>query len=289
MRKAYPKKVKPLPTGVENIEGKLITNVKEKKNVILDHFHHRIRRRSTKEEVKEVQEKHKKIFEQRLEMSKQIKSEPFNMNELDASLKLLKTGKSRDPENLINDIFKNNVIGSDLKQSMLMMFNKMKDQTVIPESLRTATITMLHKKDSKLDLNNWRGIFVSSVLRSILMKMIHERTYQNVASNMTNAQIGAQKNKSVRDHIFILNSIISDVLSSVKKTPLDLSVMDYRQMFDSEEAHICLNAIYESGVQDDTFALLNEANISNIFAVKTPNGLTETRTISNKIVQGDVR
>ena len=43
-RKAYPKKVKPLPTGVKNIEGKLITNVKEKKNVILDHFHHRMRR-----------------------------------------------------------------------------------------------------------------------------------------------------------------------------------------------------------------------------------------------------
>ena len=59
-------------------------------------------------------------------------------------------------------------------------------------------------------------------------------------------------------------------------------------MFDSEEAHICLNAIYESGVQDDTFALLNEANILNIFAVKTPNGLNETRTISNKIMQADV-
>ena len=38
MRKAYPKKSKPLPTGVLNVVGKVITNPKEKKIVTLDHF-----------------------------------------------------------------------------------------------------------------------------------------------------------------------------------------------------------------------------------------------------------
>ena len=56
-----------------------------------------------------------------------------------------------------------------------MMMNRMKDEIMIPDSLRRANITILHKKSCKLDLNNWRGIFVSSVLRTILMKLIHER------------------------------------------------------------------------------------------------------------------
>ena len=45
---------------------------------------------------------------------------------------------------------------------------------------------------------------------------------------MTDSQIGARKNKSVRNHIFILNSIFSDVLSSGGKTPIDLNIMDFR-------------------------------------------------------------
>ena len=76
------------------------------------------------------------------------------------------------------------------------MMNEMKEQLVIPECMRTANITMLHKKQCKSNLKNWRGIFVTSVLRTILMKMLHERTYEVVASNMTDGQIGARKKKS---------------------------------------------------------------------------------------------
>ena len=59
------------------------------------------------------------------------------------------------------------------------------------------------------------------MIRTIFMKILHGRSYDKVASSMTNSQIGAKKNKSVRDHVFVLNSIISDMLSSVKKTPID--------------------------------------------------------------------
>ena len=74
-----------------------------------------------------------------------------------------------------------------------MMMNSMKDQTSIPDCVKTANITMLHKKKSKLDLENWRGIFVSSVMRTILMKMLHERAYETVTQSMTDLQIGAKK------------------------------------------------------------------------------------------------
>ena len=92
---------------------------------------------------------------------------------------------------------------------------------------------------------------------------------------MTVSPIGAQKKKSVRNHIFVINSIICDVLSSVKNPPIDISVMDYRQMFDSESLQVSLNALYESGVQDDTLALINEANKKSVIVVKTTSGVTE--------------
>ena len=120
------------------------------------------------------------------------------------------------------------------------------------------------------------------------MKLIHERTYPIINKNMSDGQIGARRNRSVRDHLFVLNSILSDVMSSTKKEPIDLQIMDYKQMFDAEELETVLNAYYDSGVDNDLFALINEANETNTIAVKTPNGLTETRNIKRKIMQGDV-
>ena len=120
------------------------------------------------------------------------------------------------------------------------------------------------------------------------MKLVYERTYEQVSSTMTDAQIGARKKKSVRNHIFVLNSIISDVMSSKKKPPIDLNIMDFKQMFDGEELKSVFNAFFEAGVKDDMFSIINEANETVKFAVKTPTGLTEDRIIRNKIMQGDV-
>ena len=288
MKKAFPKKVKPVPTGVQNIEGKVITNPKEKKGVILNHFMHRMRKRPVKEELEEVLNLNDDTFRLRIEMAKKKKSTPITLEELNRSLKSLKIGKSRDPQSLLSELFKDGVIGTDLKNSLLMMFNKVKDEIYLPECFRTAQITMIHKKKCKLDLNNWRGIFVTSVLRTILMKILHERIYHQVESGMTDSQIGSLKNKSVRNHLFVVNSVISDVLSSAKKPPIDLNVMDYKQMFDAEDLHINLNALFEAGIQDDILALIYEANKENVISVKTPNGTTHTGTIHNKIMQGDV-
>ena len=57
------------------------------------------------------------------------------------------------------------------------------------------------------------------------MKMLHDRAYDTVAQSMTDSQIGAQRKKSVRNHMFVLNSIMSDVLSSKKKTYIDLNII----------------------------------------------------------------
>ena len=126
------------------------------------------------------------------------------------------------------------------------------------------------------------------MVRTILMKSIYGRTYETVDQNMSDAQIGARKRKSVRNHLFVLNSNVSDVMSNKKKRAIDLNILDFKQMFDAEEINNVLNAFYEVGIKDDMFLLLNEANENVKFAVKTPNGITETRSISNKIMQGDV-
>ena len=75
MRKAYPKKSKPLPNGVKNVEE----NPEEKKKITLKHFEHQMRQRRNKEEVKEIIESNEKTFEMRIEMAKRIKLHPLQL------------------------------------------------------------------------------------------------------------------------------------------------------------------------------------------------------------------
>ena len=117
LRKAFPKKTKPLPTGVKNIQGKVITNPNEKKKVILKHFEHRMRKCPAKEEFSDEVLSNKKLFETRLKESKLKKSPQFDMDELESVLKSLKTGKSTDPYNYILELFREGVIGKNLKLS----------------------------------------------------------------------------------------------------------------------------------------------------------------------------
>ena len=50
-----------------------------------------------------------------IETTRHIKSEAWTMKELDIVLQNLKKGKCRDPQGLMNEIFKPDVIGENLK------------------------------------------------------------------------------------------------------------------------------------------------------------------------------
>ena len=143
-RKAYPKKSKPIPTGVKNINKKVITNPEEKKEITIKHFEHRMRTRPRHHEAKEIGQIQEETLKLCIEDSKRNKSLPFSMIELEKVLKHLKSGKSKDFEGYIPELFKEGVIGNNLKESLLMMFNQMKYEMVIPECLRTAHVTILH-------------------------------------------------------------------------------------------------------------------------------------------------
>ena len=138
------------------------------------------------------------------------------------------------------------------------------------------------------DLDSERGIFLISIFRTIIMKMIYKEKYPIIDKSMSDSNIGARKNKNIRNHIFVINSVIHDVLSKKSNKHIDLMVLDYKQMFDSECLFECMNDLYEAGIQDDIFSLIYEANRINSVAVKTPHGLSRRENFEEIVMQGDV-
>ena len=229
------------------------------------------------------------LFYTRLKLSEEKKSEPWTLEQLDVALKALKKDKSRDPNGWINELFNSEVAGCNLKKSLLCFYNKIKEANEIPDFVRLANISTIYKgKGKKNLLINERGIFVVTILRSILMKLIYFDYYSILDKSMSDAQVGARRGRNIRNHLWILNGIITDVLSSKSKKPIDVSVYDYKQCFDSLWLQECMNDFYAAGFSDDKFALLYNINKDVNIAVKTPVGMTERQSIQNVFTQGDV-
>ena len=102
------------------------------------------------------------LFNFILSLSKSNKSEPWTKAQLMKVLKTLKTGKSCDALGYSNELFKPEVIGSDLFESLLNIINRAKDEIKIPRPVRLTKITSIYKnKGERCDLNNDRGCIQS--------------------------------------------------------------------------------------------------------------------------------
>ena len=200
-------------------------------------------------------------------------------------LKKLKTNKTRDPHGLINEIFKPGVVGEDLKLGMLQLFNSMKTELHIPKMLQYANITTIwKKKGSRQDLNNDRGIFVVSVMRMILDSLIYQDKYNELDENMSDSNIGARKARNVRDHLFIVNSVLNG-----ESDPVDIQIYDVEKCFDALWLEDCMLDMYDTlppGARDDKIALVYEMNKENYVAVNTAVGLTDRVMLPTVVMQG---
>ena len=112
-------------------------------------------------------------------------------------LKQLGKDKARDPEGYANEIFKEEVAGTDLLKAILKIMNLIKKKQKYPKVLEKCKITSIHKKKSKKDFENYRGVFRLQILRSILDKLMYNDSHYTIDSSLTDGNVGARKLRSV--------------------------------------------------------------------------------------------
>ena len=274
-------------TAKKNHMGKIVSNPRDLKLLLAKEYKERLRTRPVKPEMKDIMMTKQKISEMKLKLASLKKTPEWTLKELDNALSKLKANKARDFEGFSNEIFKENIIGTDLKQSLLIMFNKLKKNNEIPKFFNCANVTTVPKKGSRLILENERGIFRVSVIRSILMNLIYDRNYPNIDKQISDCQMGGRRKKSSKNNIFVINGIIHDVMVSKNSKPVVLQYYDYSQMFDSINLNEAISDIYDSGLNNDTLGLVFKSNNEVSMAIKTPHGLTDRQTVRNTVLQGD--
>ena len=289
LKKKIPKVKSAFPIGKKDQKGNMITNHVGLKKLYMKTYKERLRNRPIKNDFEELKNLKMLLFNLRTKLCKSRNTQPWKMEQLEAAIKTLKKGKARDPNGWVNDIFMNGNAGENLKKSILIMFNKIKSENCVPSFIKKAEIATIYKgKGEKCNLENDRGIFIVTVFRNLLMKLVYRDIYETINESMSDSQIGGRKGKNIRNHIWVLNSVINDTLKSKNKKPIDVQIYDYKQCFDSLWLEESLNDLYDGGLKDEKLNLIHSANKLVSFVVKTPVGKTKSEDLQNLVMQGDV-
>ena len=252
-KKLCPKPLEQLTAKIDK-GGNLVTNPEAIKEIYLEAYADRLKHRDIIPELEHHKILREQLFYERLALAKSNKSPPWTMDQLDNVLKKLKKGKATDPAGLVNELFAYEYIGDDLKESLLMLLNKIKDHYVEPDFMSLANITSFWKgKGSRHDIEYERGIFILLVIRMIKDKMIYNDIKNRI--EISDSQVGGRSEYSIRNHLFIIYSVLNSVKQK-ESPPVDIHTYDLCKCFDGLWLEECCNNLYEAGITDDKLALI---------------------------------
>ena len=272
----------------KNIKGQLITNHSELKKLYLDHFKFGLRERPMLSKYLNYEQRTEEEFKSILLKTKQNILEDWTELDLDNVLKCIKLKQSQDSKGWANEIFSYKNIGNNLKESLLLLCNKIKNTLNIPSFFRETFISAIPKKKKcPTSLESSRGIFLINKVRSLFMRLIYNSNIKNIEAKLSNSNIGGRKGKSSRDHLFMLYSIMSDIKHNKKSQCLDLVWYDIKSCFDGLWGTKTYHDLYINGVQNNSLNLIHKINQKASIAIKTPVGTTETCEVKDKIMQGE--
>ena len=276
------------PMAKRDWQGNLITDRNMLRQLYLNTYKERLKNQDIKPELLDLYEMKMELWKLRLAESQNKKTKEWEINDLNHVLKSLKRNKSRDPHGLLNDLFKD-CLGNDLKLALLALLNEIKKEQKLPKLLQFANITTIwKKKGSRQDLNNDRGIFVVSIIRMILDSLIYRDLFPLIERNMSDSNIGARKERNIRDHLFIVYGIMNSVMHGDEE-PVDIQIYDVEKCFDKLWLEDCLLDLYDTlppEGRNDKLSLLYKMNQENFVSVKTAAGLTDRINLKNIVMQG---
>ena len=248
----------------------------------------RLQPNPTTEGLQDLYEAKEYLFKLQMKLAKVQVSKDWSLDDLEKALKNCKNGKARDDHGFVYELFKYG--GFSLKVSLLQLFNLVKKTQTYPSIFSSANISSFwKKKGDRSDLENDRGVFIVSKLRSIMDRLIYNDIYETVDANMSCSNIGARKRRNINDHLFVINGIINDVLNSQNSSNIDVQIYDVAKCFDKLEYVNTATDLYNAGVKDDKFVTIANSNKNCKVAVKTPWGSkTQRKNIQNLEMQGTV-
>ena len=137
------------------------------------------------------------------------------------------------------------------------LFNTILDSGNFPTQWATSIIVPLFKGGNSSDVNNYRGIAVSSCISKVLTKIINTRIYNYCCEKDIFAinQSGFMNGRRTDDNIFTLNTIINSQIKH-KKGKLFTAFVDFQKFVDCINRDMLFYKLQKIGITGKLYYVL---------------------------------
>ena len=278
-----------LLTAKMDEQGNLISSKKGLKEEYHSKYQERLSKEISHPSFEDIFGMKRELWKQRYGILLMKKTKSWEMADIIKAINSLKNNKTRDPFGIFNKTLKDCAEVNDLTLSLVKFVNGIKEEKYIPKTLTYSTVTSICKnKGSRRDLENDRGIFLQTIAKKILEKLLYNDLYDDIEEGMSDSNIGARKEQNVRNHIFVVNGIINEVIRK-KKESVQKHIYDLVKAFDKINLQFSMNDLYDTideGKRNKKLVVLYESNKSSNITVKIPVGNTQNFLANNLVQQG---
>ena len=164
------------------------------------------------------------------------------------------------------------------------MFNEIDTSNTSPKAWENMIIKSIYKgKNSRKEMDNRRGLFITSVISKLFEKVKLSKHRSIVESKLSKFQTGGVKGKSPIDNKMVLNATID--YNNFINSETYIFFADAYKCFDKLDLKTCLIDLYEMlGAQEAK--LLYQMNKEAKITIKTPVGNTQVIKVEEITKQG---
>ena len=178
------------------------------------------------------------------------------------------------------------ILRDEISIPLTLLFRKLIDDGVIPDEWRDAHVTAIHKKGSKADPGNYRGVSLTSVIGKMLERMEELDAYVEKNGLMSNSQHGFRKGRSPQTNLIEFLNCTTKWHDEGKS--FDIVYLDFRKAFNvvcHKRLMVKLEAI---GIRDKLLRWIKDWISKRRQRVVVDGEYSEWVSVDSSVLQGSV-
>ena len=211
--------------------------------------------------------------------SRTLLEAPIQQEEILATIKRLPKNKAPGPDGFSNEFY---IKYRNLISPLLVAtIQQIKESGHCPSFLKSATITLIHKKNAKDDLGNYRPISLLSCAAKIITGTITQRLYAVADEIITPLQNGFLPYRNIQDSFLNLRSAIESGENGY------VALLDFAKAFDKMSHRFLKKILLKLGFPRSIIDLIYSLWADSQGRVLINGRLSEPFQISRGVRQGD--
>ena len=177
-------------------------------------------------------------------------------------------------------------LNKELSHSLHPIFQKIKQTSEFPHNWKCATVIPVHKKDSKIDVKNYRPVSLLICVSKVFERCVYLPLYEFLRSKFSASQHGFRKGRScVTQLLHFLDQVYKGLESGQK---VEVIYTDFEKAFDKVDHGVLLSKLYHYGVRGKLLKLIESYLKGRTFRVRVGDSFSTPRSATSGVPQGSL-